>query len=125
MYIPGSKTVVKWLFPWLLKTAMKLGAKAFGRVNTRKHAVYSRRWMWVHVWSPTIEKFRASRTKMDDPLIPYIYTNQACALMDGSALEDIVTVRQAVTNGDTTGAFLALGHLEESLGLDIRERVDE
>ena len=110
--------IAKLLFPWLLTRAMKLGAKAFGKVNTRKHAIMSRTWMWMHVWSPLINKMRKSETEMDDPLIPFIYVNQACCLDDGSALEKIVTIQQYIAGGDIADAVIHLGLLRTMLGLD-------
>ena len=110
--------IAKLIFPWLLTRAMKLGAKAFGKFDTVMHAILSRRWMWRHVWSPLINKMRASETKMDDPLITFIYINQACCLDDGSALEKIVTIQQYLAAGDIADAVIQLRILRTMLGLD-------
>ena len=110
--------IAKLIFPWLLTRAMKLGAKAFGKFDTVMHAILSRRWMWQHAWSPIINKMRASETKMDDPLIPFIYVNQACCLDDGSALEKIVTIQQYIAGGDSADAIIQLKMLRTMLGLD-------
>jgi len=110
--------IAKFIFPWLLTRAMKLGAKAFGKFDTVMHAILSRRWMWKHVWSPLINKMRKSKTKMDDPLIAFVYTNQACCLDDGSALEKIVTIQQYLAAGDIADAVIHLGLLRTMLGLD-------
>jgi len=110
--------IAKLCFPWLLTRAMKLGAKAFGKVNTRKHAILSRGWMWKHVWAPLLNRLRASENKMDDPLIDFIYVNQACCLEDGSARASIGTIREQIANSCPDLALTELAKLQEMLGMD-------
>jgi len=110
--------IAKFIFPWLLTRAMKLGAKAFGKFDTVMHAILSRRWMWKHVWSPLINKMRKSKTKMDDPLITFIYVNQACCLEDGRARASIGTIREHIANTRQDLALEELRRLQEMLGMD-------
>ena len=110
--------IAKLIFPWLLKQAMKLGARAFGRIDPRTHAIKSRRWMWQHVWLPMRLKIWASPTKFDDPLAEFLWVNQACCLDDGSALKKIVTIQQYIAGGDSADAIIQLKMLRTMLGLD-------
>jgi len=110
--------IAKIIFPWLLTRAMKLGAKAFGKVDTRRHALLSRRWMWGHVWAPWINKMRASKTKIDDPLIPFIYMNQACCLEDGRARASVGSIREHIANTRQAEALEELNRLQQMLGMD-------
>lgn len=110
--------IAKLLFPWLLRGAMKIGAKAFGRIDTRRNAILSRKWMWNHAWFPLRAKISDSTTKLDDPLAEFLYVNQACCLDDGTAKELTVTIKQFVTDGDKAGALMELNRLEVMLGID-------
>jgi len=105
------------LFPWLLVRAMKLGAKAWGKVDTAKHGWKSRRWMWVHIWCPMITAMRNSPNRVDDPLIAYVYANQSGCLEDGRALECIVTAQQHLAAGEAVDAAQKLYELRRMLGL--------
>ena len=106
------------LFPWLLVQAMRLGAKAWGKVDTAKHGWKSRRWMWVHIWLPMITAMRKSPNTVNDPLIDYVYANQSCCLEDGRALECIVTTQQHLAAGEIVDAVQKLGELRRLLGLE-------
>ena len=110
--------IAKLLFPKLLSLAMRLGAWQFGKVKTRKHAILSCRWMYKHVWAPTIVKFRTSKTKLDDPLIPFIYHNQVCSLEDGTARALIGQIHQNISNSNVVAALKSLRELQITLGLD-------
>jgi len=110
--------IAKLIFKRLLKAAMKLGAKGFAKLAARKHALLSRRWMWVHVWLPMITKLKESKNKYDDPLIPFIYNNQACFLEDGTARMSIGQIRQNIANGRQGDALEELLRLQNLLGLD-------
>ena len=110
--------VAKLLYPKLLSLAMRLGAWQFGKVKTRKHALLSRRWMYKYAWAPTIVKFRGSKTKLDDPLIPFIYTNQVCCLEDGSVRALIGQIHQNISNSNVFDALASLQALQTMLGLD-------
>ena len=110
--------VAKLLYPKLLSLAMRLGAWQFGKVKTRKHALLSRRWMYKYAWAPTIVKFRGSKTKLDDPLIPFIYTNQVCCLEDGSVRALIGQIHQNISNSNVFDALASLQALQTMLGLN-------
>ena len=105
------------VFPWLLMRAMKLGAKAWGRVDTARHGWKSRRWMWQHVWQPMITAMRKSPNTVDDPLIDYVYANQSGCLEDGTAMECLVYAEQLVGSGKPDLAVRELGKLRKMLGL--------
>ena len=110
--------LVKLIFPRLILLAMRLGAKAFGKVRTRKHAILSRRWMYKHAWAPILVKFQNSKTKLDDPLIPFVYHNQVCCLEDGTARALIGQIRQDIANSSVIDALKNLDGLQVQLGLD-------
>ena len=106
------------LFPWLLVQAMKLGAKAWGKVDTAKHGWKSRQWMWIHIWLPMITAMRKSPNRVDDPLGDYVYANQSCCLEDGRALAYIVEIQQHLAAGEIVDAVQKLGYLRKMLGLE-------
>ena len=110
--------IAKLLFPRLISLAMRLGAKAFGKVDTRKHAILSRRWMYKHAWAPILVKFQDSKTKLDDPLIPFVYHNQTCCLEDGTARALIGQIRADLANSHAVDALNNLQGLQTVLGLD-------
>ena len=110
--------IVKLIFPKLLSLAMRLAAKSFGKIDTRKHAILSRRWMYEHVWAPILVKFQNSETKLDDPLIPFVYSNQVCCLEDGTARALIGQIHQNIANSNVVDALNNLKGLQSALGLD-------
>jgi len=110
--------LAKLIFPRLLSLAMRIGAKAFGKVNTRKHSLLSRRWMYKHVWAPILAKFQNSKTKLDDPFILFIYHNQVCCLEDGAARSLIGQIRKDISNSNVVDALNYLDGLQTILGLD-------
>ena len=107
--------LAKITFPWLLKQAMKMGAKAWGKTDTAGHAKKSRTWMWDHVWCKTIRKMQQSKTEMDDPIIDWIYVNQACCLEDGRAKAMIGAIRQTMAEEKPDRALDHLLRLENML----------
>ena len=114
------------LFPFLLKRAMKMGSKSFGKVNTKKHAVMSRGWMWRHVWSPMMTKMRESPNKVDDNLISFIYYNQSCALCDGEVQAILSNlIREASTNNHPDTIICHVNALRIITGLDKLDKTDE
>jgi len=110
--------IVKLIFPRLLSLAMRLAAKSFGKIDTRKHAILSRRWMYEHVWAPILVKFQNSETKLDDPLIPFVYSNQVCCLEDGTARALIGQIHQNIADSNVVDALSNLKGLQTILGLD-------
>lgn len=110
-------TIGKWLFPWLLKRAMKLGARAFGRIDTRRHGLLSRRWMYEHIWRPTIAEWKLNQRDWDDVLATFVEANQMTCLEDGTAMALIGSIRQAICSSDSVGALQHLRSLQTTLGL--------
>lgn len=115
----------KWMFPWLLRRAMKLGARAFAKVDARGHGWASRRWMWLHVWRPMIRKTSVSETPVDDKFSEFVYANQALTIEDGTALAALGDIRRAIAQSDAVAAYKAIDRLQTKLGIHPLQRKDD
>jgi hypothetical protein len=113
------------VFPWLLRAAMRLGAREFARINARGHGWASRGWMWRHVWQPVIRRTSQSPTPVDDKFAQFVYTNQSLCLEDGTALSQLGDIRRAIAESDAVAAYKAIDRLQTTLGVHPLQRKDD
>lgn len=108
-------SIARAAIPWLLKRAMKLGAKQFTKDAAQTHGVASRDYLYDHVGKPLKEAVSASGNELDDRSFEYAYACQSWALSDGTVDTLIDGIERAIGRGDLVTAQGVLSRLKTIL----------
>ena len=114
--------LIKLLFPFLQRWAMKKGAKVFrGKYPPKVHAMRSRRYMWEHYWKPQVMA-AAARTEngWDDLGAEFVYNYNANWIEDGTFERLLRAMRRALKEGDRITMERVINALDELANLDTR-----
>lgn len=93
--------VVRFLFPWMLRKAMTIGAKAFRKhYSPQLHAQKSRKYMWDNYWSKLRTEAGRTVNKFDDIGADFVYHYNAGYIEDGTLMANLRIIERCLEYRD-------------------------
>jgi hypothetical protein len=101
MAIPILSPVLSYIGEKTLWRLLRFSVVKLSKVFVKKykpdiHAKKSREWEWRNAWKPMIDKAKASKSPLDDPVLNFVYYHQACYIEDGTLGELLRELKKEV-----------------------------